>query len=47
MCFIDGHGSTAEDGSFFVMDEDGTRISLLKDIVEPFRACKNLLGKPI
>lgn len=46
VCFINGHGGTAEDGAFFFTDCYGHRISLLKDIVEPFRTCKYLKGKP-
>lgn len=47
VCFVNAHGGTsATDGAFFFTDCHGDQIYLLNDMVEPFRKCKNLLGKP-
>lgn len=46
VCFISAYGDTQSDGRQFILDHKGNKVYVMEDIIEPFKSCKVLDGKP-
>lgn len=46
VCFVSAHGNTDESGNPYIEDQNGDKVDIIKDIMEPFMVSTELEGKP-